>query len=256
MTLEARLAGLSRKAARAGIFSDFDGVLAPIVPDPEQARPLRGAQPVMARLAQRFGLVAVVTGRDLESLRRRWRAPGVMQVGLHGMEVRHGRRLVVQPEARAARPAVERAIARLRAEVGAIDGVTIEHKGWAAAVHFRRARDPAGAQDAAAPAVASIAAAEGLVVKPGRRILEIVPLHARTKGDAIRALIVEHGLEAALVIGDDLGDVPAFEAVSALATHLRVAVVSDESPPALAKAADHTVWGPSEAVALLRRLAG
>src|SRR5438128_1796911 len=54
--------------ARAAILTDFDGTLAPIVDDPLAARPLPGAVDVLHRLAERFGVVGVVSGRPLDFL--------------------------------------------------------------------------------------------------------------------------------------------------------------------------------------------
>jgi trehalose 6-phosphate phosphatase len=42
---------------------DYDGVLAPIVPDPDSAVPAPGAIEALRRLAARVGTLAVVTGR-------------------------------------------------------------------------------------------------------------------------------------------------------------------------------------------------
>ncbi len=48
---------------KALIGLDFDGTLAPIVPDPEQARAHPDAVPALAALAPKVASVAVVTGR-------------------------------------------------------------------------------------------------------------------------------------------------------------------------------------------------
>ena len=48
---------------------DFDGVLAPIVDDPDQAHVHPDAVPVLSRVASRLGAVAVVTGRPAEQAR-------------------------------------------------------------------------------------------------------------------------------------------------------------------------------------------
>ena len=63
------------------------------------------------------------------------------------------------------------------------------------------------------------------------------------------------------MFGDDLGDLPAFEAVAHLGTPaapvvaLRVAVVDDESPEAVAEAADLGVRSAAGAVEVLRHVA-
>jgi trehalose 6-phosphate phosphatase len=77
------------------------------------------------------------------------------------------------------------------------------------------------------------------------------------KGTVVRSLA--SGMAALAVFGDDLGDLPAFDAAAELATHgvavARVAVVDDESAPEVAARADLTVQGAPAAVALLELLA-
>jgi trehalose 6-phosphate phosphatase len=252
----AALAGLRAAPARAGIFTDFDGCLAEIVPDPDRARPVRGAATVLARLARRYRVVAVVSGRPVLDLARRLRAPEVRLVGLHGMEELRDREVVVLPEAAAARARVDHAAARLEEALRGIRGVALERKGAALAVHFRRAADPAEAERLAAPLVEAAARAEGLAVVPGRRILELRPPEGGDKGRAVRRIVRAEGLRAALVAGDDVGDLAAFEAVAELEVAVRVAVASPEAPAELLERADLVVEGPADLVSLLRGLAG
>jgi len=246
---------LARSASRGGVFSDFDGCLAPIVPDPDAARAVRGANAVLERLGARFLVVAVVSGRSVADLRRRVRARGVRLVGLHGMEEWRDGALHVAPEAEGAREAVERAAARLEQGLAPTDGAVLERKGLALAVHFRRAPDPDAVERVAGPIVRAAAEREGLRVVPGRRILEVRPAGGGDKGDAIRRIIDAERLNGALVAGDDVGDLPAFEAIAGLEVGVRVAVASPEGPPDLLARADVTVGSPREYVALLDRLA-
>jgi trehalose 6-phosphate phosphatase len=61
-------------------------------------------------------------------------------------------------------------------------------------------------------------------------------------------------------VGDDRGDLPAYDALDRMAAQgvhaLRVAVASDEAPAELLARADLVLDGPPAVVALLRRLAG
>src|SRR5690348_6735166 len=56
-------AALAAEPARAALFLDVDGVLAPIVERPEDARVPPETRSELARLAGAYGLVACVTGR-------------------------------------------------------------------------------------------------------------------------------------------------------------------------------------------------
>ena len=108
------------------------------------------------------------------------------------------------------------------------------------------------------------------MVVEGRRERELRPPLDVDKGSVVRALVAEHDddgervepLRAAAAFGDDVGDLPAFAALSTLQqadgplrTAVLVAAVDTESPAAVADAADLSVAGAAGAVALLRDLA-
>jgi trehalose-phosphatase len=81
------------------------------------------------------------------------------------------------------------------------------------------------------------------------------------KGVAIADICRERGLRGAIYLGDDRTDVDAFRALRRLAAQapgfrgVSVAALSAEAPPALARAADVTVAGVDQAVALVAWLA-
>jgi trehalose 6-phosphate phosphatase len=138
-------------------------------------------------------------------------------------------------------------------------GAHLEDKRYAVAVHLRRVADPnrwAAAIDAAAREVAD---RHGLEVVPGRLVWELRPAVRGDKGDAVRKVVAESGARSVVVAGDDLGDLPAFAAVTELIAEgydgLRVAVRSAEAPPALLASADLVVDGPAGLLEFLELLA-
>jgi trehalose 6-phosphate phosphatase len=245
---------LCERPAEAALFVDFDGTLAPIVDDPAAARPLQGATEVLAALARRYGLVAVVSGRPvaylLEALDH---PPGVAMAGLYGMEAAAaGGAVETRPDAAAWRPVVDEVTRLAQGEVPA--GAEVEPKGLTVTLHWRR--NPA-AEEWARSFCERATARTGLVVQPGRMALELRPPVADDKGTVVRAM--GRGHAAVACFGDDLGDLPAFGALEELARTgvavARVAVVDAESPPEVALAADLVVEGPEGALDLLARLA-
>jgi trehalose 6-phosphate phosphatase len=68
---------LASRAADLALCLDFDGTLAPIVDDPDQARPLPGVVDLLGALAGRFAAVALVSGRPAAYLAEHAPAPGV-----------------------------------------------------------------------------------------------------------------------------------------------------------------------------------
>ena len=79
---------------------------------------------------------------------------------------------------------------------------------------------------------------------PGGWCGSCAPQVRSDKGDAVRRVAAESGATALVVVGDDLGDLPAFAAAAELGGGLRVAVRSAEAPPELLDAADLVVDGP------------
>jgi trehalose 6-phosphate phosphatase len=234
------LARLAAEPGEAGLFLDFDGVLAPIVDRPEDAAPPPETRAELARLVGRYALVAVVSGRAGEDVRKRLGVDGIVCVGSHGLEL--------EPQAERWR----RVLAAFAADAPWPQD-EIEVKGLAVAFHFRGRPDERKAVRQL-DAVAESAREEGLVARYGRRILEVLPPVGSHKGTAVRRLLEEHDLRRALAAGDDTTDIDSFAALDGLEIAVRVAVASAEVPSALLDAADVVVESPGDFLALLRRL--
>jgi trehalose 6-phosphate phosphatase len=229
---------------------DFDGTLSPIVDDPESARPLPGVAEALARLRERYELVGVLSGRTVEFLQEVLPA-GLVLAGLYGLEVvsNGGRR--DHPYAGAWREVIDD-VAKCSASLGP-QGMVVEPKGLSLTLHYRSHPDLADDVNSWAKRQA---ARSGLVVRPARMSVELHPPIDADKGTALEMIAQE--LEAVCYIGDDVGDLPAFDALDHLAqtgVHtLKVAVASDESPIALLERADLVVDGPAGVLALLHEL--
>ncbi|MFI6285839.1 trehalose-phosphatase [Streptomyces sp. NPDC051018] len=258
------LAAILARPSRTVVALDFDGTLAEIVPDPEQARAHRGAVPALARLAPKVASVAVVTGRPAGVAVRHGGFAGVggldhlVVLGHYGSERWDAVTGTVNT------PAPPPGVAAVRAElpgfldrIGAWQGTWIEEKGQAVAVHTRRASDPQAAFEALREPLATLASRHGLVLEPGRMVLELRP-PGMDKGVALAEYVREVDARAVLYAGDDLGDLPAYAAVEKLRSDgipgLLVCSGSTEVTE-LAERADLLLAGPSAVVEFLADLA-
>ena len=257
------LDALLSRPDRALIGLDFDGTLAPIVADPERARAHPDAVPALAALAPKVASVAVVTGRPADVAVRHGGFAGVP--GLEHLVVlgHYGAERWDAATDTVTAPAPHPGVAAVRAELldraGAWQGTWVEEKGGrAVAVHTRRAADPQAAFDALRPPLTELAARHGLIVEPGRMVLELRP-PGMDKGVALLDHARSIGAGSVVYAGDDLGDLPAFAAVDELRSAgvpgLLVCSGSDEVPE-LRERSDLVVDGPAGVVALLRALAG
>src|SRR5438034_5687175 len=213
----AGLEAILSEPGTALIAMDFDGTLSPIVADPREARAHPAAVAGLRGLAGLVGTLAVITGRpaaEAVELGGFEGVPGLIVLGHYGLERWQDGALTAPAPPPGVAAARER-LPQLLADAGAPEGVRIEDKGSALAVHTRRAADPAGALAALRGPLAGLAADAGLVVEPGRLVIELRP-PGMDKGAALTALVAERKAGPVLFAGDDLGDLAAFGAVRAL----------------------------------------
>jgi trehalose 6-phosphate phosphatase len=264
---EREYAALVRAADHLVVGLDFDGTLAPIVDDPEDARIHPDAGEVLVALAAQVRAVAVITGRparqalDLGGLEEVGNAIGeagreLFVLGQYGNERWSStQRRVISPKPPRGIATFMGELPRLMRRAGAADA-WVEEKGLAVAVHTRRLEDPQGAFERLLPVLSEAAKSHDLGVEPGRWVVE-VRAHGMHKGAAVRRLIEELEARAFVFCGDDLGDIEAFKAIEELRGEgfpsLLVCSASDEQT-ALAEMADVVVPGPDGVLDLLREL--
>jgi trehalose 6-phosphate phosphatase len=255
----AGLAAIARDPGHALIALDFDGTLAPIVSEPSAARPYPDVLPALQRLATGIGTLAIITGRPAPvavELGGFAGIPGLIVIGQHGFERWEDGRLSSPPSP----PEVATARARLPdvlAAAGAPEGTRVEDKGHALVVHVRNTASPQAALARLTGPLTEFAAETGLDSKPGRMVIELRPPGVN-KGTALTELIAERDPAAVLFAGDDMGDLPAFDAVQAARADGRAGVTvcsASDEVTALAEHADLVLDGPKEVAALLAALA-
>jgi trehalose 6-phosphate phosphatase len=264
---EQRYAALVRAAAETVVGLDFDGTLAPIVDDPAAAHIHPEAGEVLTALAEQVLAVAVVTGRparqalDLGGLERVGNAIGdagkeLYLFGQYGNERWSStNRRVISPRPPHGLASFTADLPRLLRRYGAGEA-HIEEKGLAVAVHTRRLPEPERMFESLLPALREQAARHDLMVEPGKQVIEIRSpgMH---KGIVVETLVGELDAGGFVFVGDDLGDVEAFEAVAALSKGglptLLVCSASDEES-GLVRLSDVLVHGPEGVLELLRQL--
>jgi trehalose 6-phosphate phosphatase len=252
------LAALLREPGRALIALDFDGTLSPIVARASDARAHPQAAATLTRLAGYTGTLAIITGRPARSaveLGGFGEVPGLIVLGQYGRERWQDGQLT-KPDASPEVAAARAELPAVLAAAGAAAGTWAEDKGDALAVHTRQAAAPDEEFRRLRGPLTDLASRSGLVVEPGRLVLELRPPGA-DKGSALEQLVIERTAAAVLFGGDDLGDIPAFQAVARLraAGMPGLAVCSGSAEATgLATYADLMVDGPGGVIDLLSSL--
>ncbi len=248
------LAALRRDPSHAVVALDYDGTLAPVVARPSDAVPAEGAVEVLRELAPRLRVLALVTGRPADvvvELAGLDEIPGLLVLGQYGAQRWSGGEL--------SSPEPLPGVALLRDRLPPLladEGAALEDKGLALVVHTRPARDPVGALERLAGPVSELAAPLGFEVHPGRLVLEVRPPGFDKRGALLS--LCDPAPSAVLFAGDDVGDLPAYDAVDDLRAlgvpGVLVCSASDEGPAQLRSRADVVVDGPDGVVQLLRSL--
>lgn len=241
----------------AGVFLDFDGTLSEIVPVPSNARPVEGALELLAEMARRYAVVAIVSGRSAHELVDRL-GPDVEIWGVHGAQRTANGVVTLAPRAEPFAAQMKAVHDEAADAIGALglEGAIVEDKAVMVTLHFRAATDPDRAKRELEKLASDLSERHGLTCVPGRGSFELRP-----EIDFTKALVVREraeGLRAVAFAGDDTVDLPAFDALDELARKgvatLRIAVSSDEAPAELLERADVVVEGPAGAIELLKRL--
>lgn len=188
-------------------FLDYDGTLAPIVDDPEAAVPHPRA-PELLRLLEAEYPLWIVTGRDLQALSSFLDQP-LRAIGLHGAQ----QGIIGESVEHLMSSDAAQALARLRDSVPSLDGVQVEEKDQAFAVHYRQAAD----QEAARQRLRNWldTAPDALEAIWGKDVVELRP-QGLTKGTAVRRIAEEHPDCTPVYLGDDVTDEDAFEVLQNL----------------------------------------
>lgn len=252
------LAADALSAQPAGLLTDFDGTLSPIVADPTLARLVDGASGALAGLLERLEVVAIITGRSPTDARRLVDVPGVLVSGNHGTEwLEPGAdEPVPSPEIVRVRPILAEVLDRLPV----MDGVIVEDKGLSASVHYRNAPDQEQTRKALTRALGSMP--PEIEARHGRMIIDIRPVGLGDKGSAARTIIERHGLRGVVVLGDDVTDLDMFTAVADARVNgeIRGVIIGVGGPdsevhPDVANLADVVLPSVTDAAELLARLA-
>jgi trehalose 6-phosphate phosphatase len=260
---EAAMAAIVEHPTDTLLALDFDGTLAPIVEDPELAYADPEAVAALARLGGLLGWIVLITGRPaavavrLGGFRDRAGLESLIVLGQYGVErwdaATDAFRLPAEPDAIAA------VMDEIRPILEAHDATAarIEHKGRAIAVHTRGLDDAVETLRRLSGPLADLARRHGWVVEPGRQVLEI-RASGTDKGKALRSIVAETAARQVIFAGDDLGDLPAFQAVLQLRDQgipgLLVCSASTEEK-ALEEISDLLLDGPPGVAAWLTALA-
>lgn len=253
------LGSVGEQIARSGhliLYLDYDGTLATIVDEPDQAFLSPPVQRLLLSLATHEKVsIAVISGRDRADLQAHVGIPELIYVGNHGLEISGPGYLFIEPTAAAHSGALHELAADLTRKLQPMAGVVVEDKGLTLSVHFRRA----AAEDVEAIrgiVHTTLASADyPFVLNMGHKVFEIRPRVHWNKGTAVGWIKDKLSRPDTLAIyaGDDVTDEDAF---GALPDGITIKVGEMKVGEAVETAARYHVEDPGEVHRFLEWLDG
>ena len=235
---------------RLAMFLDYDGTLTPIVRRPERAVLSNSIREILRMLVANMP-VAILSGRDLEDVRRRVDVEGILYAGSHGFDIAgpRGLRKQVATDFLPILDAVEK---ELKQKLADIHGALLERKRFSIAAHYREVTDESLPQ--LEQAVNETAAHHRELRKmASKKVHELQPNIDWDKGKAVLWLLEVMGSESReifpIYIGDDLTDEDVFRAIKQRGVGI---VVSEQPRPTAAR---YALKNPTEVERFLRQIA-
>jgi trehalose 6-phosphate phosphatase len=192
---------VSFATANVLVAFDFDGTLAPIVPRPSHARMRARTRRLLDAVARRYPCV-VLSGRALGDIAERLEGIPLWHIaGNHGIEPWEQTETIARK--------VHAWVWQLRKRFAPYPGIVIEDKTYSVTVHYRRARTQRRALATIKDALRHL---PGALMMQGNCAVNLLPEGAPHKGEALERLTRLLGCDAAIYVGDDGTDEPAFGA--------------------------------------------
>lgn len=207
-------------------FFDYDGTLAPIVKDPTKAYLKPSVRQLLKQLSEYYP-VAIVSGRDLRDVREFVQLDQLIYAGSHGYRITGpGGISWTHSEAEKTFPLLDHVEERLRKKFAGQEGITIERKYSALAIHYRNA--PKLSYKKINTVVDELIKEEPELRKGrGKKIIEIKPAFDWNKGKAVDWILRKMGYSDSdryhpVYLGDDVTDEDAFKALADHGTSILV----------------------------------
>jgi trehalose 6-phosphate phosphatase len=207
------------KNKHVDLYLDYDGTLAEFAPTPDDVRPDDRVIGLVSRLVDSPRVrVSIISGRRLGHIRKLIPVKGILLAGTYGVEMQtpDGKE-IHQIAYDIIRPTLDSLKPHWQELIEGKDGFYLEDKGWALAIHARRAEEKEGHQvlESAEKMLTQEVLGEHLQKIHSYRFLEIGPRNA-DKGHALKYLFENFRWEASIpvYIGDDDKDEEAFLAVN------------------------------------------
>jgi trehalose-phosphatase len=202
-------------AQRIYVMVDYDGTITPIAKFPRLAKIPADSRRLLRSLASHSRcVVAIVSGRSLENIRRMVSIPRAYYLGNHGLQIAGPRVSFTHSKAMRVSHELPGLSQELDVRLRGMHGLLIEQKGLTISVHYRNVAKTK------VPRILQIGqevaqAHKELQITHGKKVIEFRPRVRWGKGSAARWIMKQLGPGFPMYFGDDLTDEDAFSSLKA-----------------------------------------
>ena len=210
MSLSPELRAHLEEVAQAPVLlvaTDYDGTLAPIVENPDEAFPRPEALVALKALsAMPQTEVAIISGRAIRDLMKFTNSPeGIHLIGSHGSEFDPDFAETLPETTKNLR---DRVLHDLNEIAKRDEGLVVEEKPTGGAFHYRLAEDSV-ASAALQEVLEGPGSLDGVHIKEGKKVCELSVVD-QNKGSALRTMRQRFGATSVVFLGDDKTDEDVF----------------------------------------------
>ena len=198
------------------LFLDLDGTIVPIRKNPSSVKLSDSMKSILEKALKVKGItIAIISGRDINGLKKIVKIKGMIYSGNHGMEVGNEEKIKVLIKNKYFIKDLKKICGTLRKELKPYKGIIIEDKTLTLSVHFRMVDNKQVKQIKKIfdKVLSSYLFKKNIAVFSGKKVWEIRPVSIYNKGKIVKILLASKGKIVPIYFGDDHTDEDAFKAL-------------------------------------------
>jgi len=205
------------------LFFDFDGTLVPIQKNPENCYISPDIKNILESIQNKIK-IGIISGRDLEDIKRRVLIHGIYYSGSHGLEIERENIKYIHPEAKTIKPLIDRIYRRLIEEMRDFRDVFVEKKAFSFTLHYRRVLpEQRNNLKKLFFRILKDFNQEKIKILKGKMVFEVMPAVDWDKGKAVLFIINYFNKKFfPIFIGDDKTDETVFKAIKNTGLAVRI----------------------------------
>lgn len=195
---------------------DFDGTLVPLKKNPDDCYLTDNIKESLNQLKKKVR-IAIISGRDLEDLKKRISIDGIFYSGNHGLQIEGPDIRQTHPDAESFKCYLDEIYIKVKELMNRIPGIIVERKTFSFALHYRQVEINLikELKNLFSEVISSSDIKnKNIKVLPGKMVFEVLPAIDWDKGKTVLFILKNSGEEFLPVfIGDDRTDETVFKEI-------------------------------------------